>query len=98
MPTQSAEWSALLGRMRKPVVVAVEPEPELDESFATEEPVDETRHASLAVWLTRLTGQRDIVIVAPVIGRDAAEVEPLIGFFLTMRLLMLEAVLRRCVG
>ena len=28
MPTQSAEWSALLGRMRKPVVVAVEPEPE----------------------------------------------------------------------
>jgi hypothetical protein len=41
MPTQSAEWSALLGRMRKPVVPAEEPEPELKESLATEEPVQE---------------------------------------------------------
>ena len=44
-------------------------------------------HASLNVLLTRLTGQRDIVIATPVIGRDAAEVEPLIGFFLNTLLL-----------
>lgn len=42
MPTQSAEWSALLGRMRKPVVVAVEPEPELDEAIVPEERADES--------------------------------------------------------
>ena len=42
MPTQSAEWSALLGRMRKPVVVAVEPEPELDEALVPEERADES--------------------------------------------------------
>jgi amino acid adenylation domain-containing protein len=47
-------------------------------------------HASLAVWLQRLTGQRDIVIAVPTAGRDASEVEPLIGFFLNTVLLRVQ--------
>jgi amino acid adenylation domain-containing protein len=47
-------------------------------------------HASLSVWLARLTGQRDIVIAVPSAGRDASEVEPLIGFFLNTVLLRLQ--------
>ena len=43
--------------------------------------------ASLSVLLARLTGQRDISMVTPVAGRDAAELQPLIGFFLNTLLL-----------
>jgi hypothetical protein len=47
-------------------------------------------HASLVVWLARLTGQRDIVIAVPSAGRDASEAEPLIGFFLNTVLLRMQ--------
>ncbi|MBV6325873.1 hypothetical protein KVP70_33860, partial [Duganella sp. HSC-15S17] len=43
--------------------------------------------AALSVWLARLGGTRDIVVATPVAGRDLAEVEPLIGFFLNTVLL-----------
>lgn len=43
--------------------------------------------ASLSVWLTRLTGQGDVLIATPVAGRNMAELEPLIGFFLNTLLL-----------
>jgi amino acid adenylation domain-containing protein len=43
--------------------------------------------ATLSVLLSRLTGQRDIAMVTPVAGRNAAEVQPLIGFFLNTLLL-----------
>jgi amino acid adenylation domain-containing protein len=46
--------------------------------------------ASLAVWLTRLTGQRDIVVAVPTSGRDGCEAEPLIGFFLNTVLLRMQ--------
>ena len=46
--------------------------------------------ASLAVWLARLTGQRDVVIAVPTSGRDAFEAEQLIGFFLNTVLLRMQ--------
>ena len=42
MPTQSAEWSALLGRMRKPVVTVDAPGPEMDASSVPEQSADES--------------------------------------------------------
>ena len=47
-------------------------------------------HASLAVWLARLTGQRDVVIAVPTSGRDVCEAEQLIGFFLNTVLLRMR--------
>ncbi|HQC96507.1 MAG TPA: amino acid adenylation domain-containing protein [Aquabacterium sp.] len=44
-------------------------------------------HASLCVLLSRLTGQRDVVLATPVAGRNAAELQTLIGFFLNTLLL-----------
>jgi acyl carrier protein len=46
--------------------------------------------ATLAVWLARLTGQRDVVIAVPTSGRDVWEAEPLIGFFLNTVLLRMR--------
>lgn len=43
--------------------------------------------ATLAVLLSRLTGQRDITMVTPVAGRNAVELQSLIGFFLNTLLL-----------
>jgi amino acid adenylation domain-containing protein len=38
-------------------------------------------HAAFAILLSRLSGQKDIVIGVPVANRQQTEVEPLIGFF-----------------
>ena len=50
-------------------------------------------HASLCVLLSRLTGQRDVVMVTPVAGRNAAELQQLIGFFLNTLLLRVQVEL-----
>lgn len=43
--------------------------------------------AAFYVWLRRYTGQEDIVIGSPVAGRNRAEIEGLIGFFVNTLLL-----------
>jgi amino acid adenylation domain-containing protein len=40
-----------------------------------------TLHAAFAILLSRLSGQKDIVIGVPVANRQRTEIEPLIGFF-----------------
>jgi amino acid adenylation domain-containing protein len=52
--------------------------------------------ASLAVWLARLTGQRDVVVAVPTSGRDACEAEQLIGFFLNTVLLRVQVEPGQC--
>jgi len=52
--------------------------------------------ASLSVLFARLTGQRDISMVTPVAGRNAAELQPLIGFFLNTLLLRTQVDTDEC--